>query len=49
MILGIKHKKAEATFKTMYGKSAKYIDINNISSVANTINNLLLSNVIKVC
>ena len=40
---------AEATFKTMYGKSAKYIDINNVSLVANTINNLLLSNTIKVC
>lgn len=40
--------KAESTFKTMYGKSAKYIDIDNISSVANTINNLLLSNTIKV-
>ena len=44
-----KTQKAEGTFKTMYGKSAKYIDINNISSVANTINNLLLSNTIKVC
>ena len=44
-----KTQKAEATFKTMYGKSAKYIDINNVSSVANTINNLLLSNTIKVC
>ena len=44
-----KTQKAEATFKTMYGKSAKYIDINNVSLVANTINNLLLSNTIKVC
>ena len=44
-----KTQKAEGTFKTMYGKSPKYIDINNISSVANTINNLLLSNNIKVC
>jgi hypothetical protein len=43
-----KTQKAEATFKTMYGKSAKYIDINNVSLVANTINNLLLSNTIKV-
>ena len=43
-----KTQKAESTFKTMYGKSAKYIDIDNISSVANTINNLLLSNTIKV-
>lgn len=40
--------RAEETFKTMYGKNAQYIDINNISSVANTINNLLLSNTIKV-
>jgi hypothetical protein len=44
-----KTQKAEGTFKTMYGKSAKYIDINNVSLVANTINNLLLSNTIKVC
>ena len=44
-----KTQKAETTFKTMYGKSAKYIDINNISSVASTINSLLLSNTIKVC
>ncbi len=43
-----KTQKAEGTFKTMYGKSAKYIDINNISLVANSINNLLLSNTIKV-
>ena len=43
-----KTQKAEATFKTMYGKSAKYININNVSSVANTINNLLLSNTVKV-
>jgi hypothetical protein len=44
-----KTQKAETTFKTMYGKSAKYIDISNVSSVANTINSLLLSNTIKVC
>ena len=44
-----KTQKAEGTFKTMYGKSAKYIDINNVSLVANTINNLLFSNTIKVC
>tara|TARA_B100000963_G_scaffold335913_1_gene330494 strand:- start:282 stop:2033 length:1752 start_codon:yes stop_codon:yes gene_type:complete len=43
-----KTQKAEETFKIMYGKSAKYIDINNVSLVANTINNLLLSNTIKV-
>ena len=43
-----KTQKSEGTFKKMYGKSAKYIDINNISLVANSINNLLLSNTIKV-
>jgi len=43
-----KTQKAEGTFKTMYGKNAKYIDINNVSLVANTINNLLLSNTVKV-
>ncbi len=43
-----KTQKAEGTFKTMYGKSAKYINVNNISLVANSINNLLLSNTIKV-
>ena len=43
-----KTQKAEGTFKTMYGKSAKYININNVSSVADSINNLLLSNTIKV-
>jgi len=40
--------KAEDTFKKIYGRSAKYIDLNNISLVANTINNLLISNTIKV-
>ena len=44
-----KTQKAESTFRTMYGKSAKYINIDNVSLVANTINNLLLSNTIKVC
>jgi hypothetical protein len=43
-----KTQKAEATFKTMYGKNAKYINISNVSLVANTINNLLLSNTVKV-
>ncbi len=42
-----KTQKSESTFKKMYGKSAKYIDVNNVSLVANTINNLLLSNTIK--
>ena len=44
-----KTQKSEETFKMMYGKNAKYIDINNVSLVANTINLLLLSNTIKVC
>ena len=39
---------AEETFRIMYGKNAQYIDVNNVSLVANTINNLLLSNIIKV-
>jgi len=43
-----KTQRSEGTFKKMYGKSAKYIDINNIVLVANSINNLLLSNTIKV-
>jgi hypothetical protein len=32
----------------MYGKDAKYIDVNNISHVGKTINDMLLSNTIKV-
>jgi len=40
--------KAEDTFKKIYGRSAKYIDLDNMSLVANTINDLLLSNTIKV-
>ena len=40
--------KAEGTFKKIYGNTAKFIDINNMSLVANTINRLLLSNTIKV-
>ena len=43
-----KTQKSEETFKTMYGKNARYIDINNVSLVADSINNLLLSNTIKV-
>ena len=43
-----KTQKSEGTFKKMYGKNAKYIDINNVSLVADSINNLLLSNTIKV-
>ena len=36
------------SFKTMYGKSAQFIDVHNIQAVSKTINNLLLSNTIKV-
>ena len=36
------------SFKTMYGKSAQFIDVHNIQEVSKTINNLLLSNTIKV-
>ena len=43
-----KTQKAEGTFAKMYGKGAKYIDVNNISLVGKTINNMLLSNTIKV-
>ena len=43
-----KTQKAEGTFKKIYGNTAKFIDLNNVSSVANTINGLLLSNTIKV-
>jgi len=43
-----KTQKSEGTFKKMYVKNAKYIDINNVSLVADSINNLLLSNTIKV-
>ena len=35
-------------FKKMYGKGAKFIDVTNVSFIAKTINNLLLSNTIKV-
>ena len=38
---------AENTFKKIYGNTAKYIDVNNVSLVADTINKLLLSNTIK--
>ena len=40
--------KGEETFNKMYGKSAKYIDVNNVSSIAKTINELLLKDTIKV-
>ena len=40
--------KAKDAFGKMYGKNAKYIDVDNISIVGETINNMLLSNTIKV-
>ena len=43
-----KTQNAEDTFGRMYGKDAKYIDVNNISHVGKTINDMLLSNTIKV-
>jgi len=43
-----KDHKSKDTFGKIYGKNAKYIDINNMSLVADSINNLLLSNTIKV-
>lgn len=43
-----KTQKAEGSFSKMYGKNAQYIDVNNVSLIAKTINNLLLSNTIKV-
>jgi len=43
-----KSERSKETFGKIYGKDAKYIDINNISLVADSINSLLLSNTIKV-
>lgn len=43
-----KTQKSEDTFKKIYGNTAKFIDLDNVSLVANTINNLLLSNTVKV-
>lgn len=43
-----KGQKGEDSFKKMYGKTAKFIDVENTSQVAKTINNLLLNNTIKV-
>ncbi len=40
--------KAEEVFGKMYGRDAKYIDINDMSLVAKSINSLLLSNTIMV-
>ena len=35
-------------FKTMYGKSAKFIDVNSVQAISKTINDLLLSSTIAV-
>ena len=43
-----KTKNSEKMFRKMYGKYAKHIDVDNISHVGKTINNMLLSNTIKV-
>ena len=41
-------KKVRILLGKSMGKNAKYIDINNMSLVADSINKLLLSNTIKV-
>ena len=43
-----KSQNSKDAFNMMYGKDAKYIDVDNISLVGKTINNMLLSNTIKV-
>tara|TARA_R110000782_G_scaffold120342_1_gene211289 strand:+ start:1006 stop:2748 length:1743 start_codon:yes stop_codon:yes gene_type:complete len=43
-----KTNKSKETFTEMYGKGAKFIDVNNTSMIAKTINNLLLNNTLKV-
>jgi hypothetical protein len=43
-----KRKDSKDSFKTMYGKSAKFIDVDNVQAISKTINNLLLDNTIKV-
>ena len=42
-----KTQKSKETFTKMYGKDAKFIDVNNISMIAKTINNLLLKSTLK--
>ena len=32
----------------MYGKTARFIDVDNVQAISKTINNLLLDNTIKV-
>ena len=48
LIVTGKGQKGEDSFKKMYGKNAQFIDVENTSQVAKTINNLLLNNTIKV-
>ena len=40
--------KSKETFIEMYGKDAKFIDVNNTSMIAKTINNLLINSTFKV-
>ena len=40
--------KSKEAFTKMYGKDAKFIDVNNTSMIAKTINNLLLNSTLKV-
>ena len=35
-------KKAENKFKLMYGKNAKFVDVNNINIITKTLNELFL-------
>ena len=46
--LGMHDIDLEKDFIKMYGKDAKFIDTDNVYSIAKTINNLLLSNKVKV-
>ena len=43
-----KTQKSKDSFIKMYGKDAKFIDVNNISMIAKSINSLLLKNTLKV-
>ena len=43
-----KSQKSKESFIEMYGKDAKFIDVNNISMIAKSINSLLLKNTLKV-
>ena len=43
-----KSQKSKESFIKMYGKDAKFIDVNNISMIAKSINSLLLKNTLKV-